>query len=167
MTNFWKDLWNTDCVLAIGGNPAENHPVSMVWINGAREKNGAKLVVVDPRINRTAAVADLYAPLRSGTDIVFLGGLMNYVIQNKLYNEEYVKYYTNALTLINPDFKGPVDLDGLFSGYDAEKRSYDGSDLAVPDRKAKGHREGEGPCHRRRAGRGEGNLGHQAGGESG
>ncbi len=127
MTNFWKDMWNSDCVLAIGGNPAENHPVSLYWINGARDKNSAKLIVVDPRINRTAAVADIYAPLRSGTDIVFLGGLINYTIQNKLYNEEYVKYFTNALTLINPEFKGPADLDGLFSGYNAEKRTYDGA----------------------------------------
>ena len=97
----------------------------MAWVNEARDKQGAKLIVVDPRFTRTAATADLYASLRSGTDIVFLGGLINYTIQNKLYNEEYVKYYTNALTLIEPDFQGPADLDGLFSGYDAEKREYD------------------------------------------
>jgi len=124
MTNDWMDLKNSDCMLVIGANPAENHPASMLWINAARS-HGAKLVVVDPRFNRTAATAELYASLRSGTDIIFLGGLINYTIQNKLYHEEYVKYYTNALTLINPDFKGPTDLDGLFSGYNAEKRSYD------------------------------------------
>ncbi len=124
MTNDWIDLKNSDCVLVIGGNPAENHPASIRWINKARER-GAKLVVVDPRFNRTAATADFYAPLRSGTDIVFLGGLINYVLENKLYNEEYVKYYTNALTLINPDFKGPADLDGYFSGFNPEKKTYD------------------------------------------
>lgn len=124
MTNDWVDLKNSDCIMAIGGNPAENHPASIHWVNKAREK-GAKLVVVDPRFNRTAAIADFYAPLRSGTDIVFLGGLINYVIQNKLYNEEYVKYYTNALTLINPDYKGPADLNGYFSGFNAEKKTYD------------------------------------------
>jgi len=97
----------------------------MAWVNEARDKQGAKLIVVDPRFTRTAATADLYASLRSGTDIVFLGGLINYTLQNKLYNEEYVKYYTNALTLTQPDFQGPADLDGLFSGYDAEKREYD------------------------------------------
>jgi formate dehydrogenase major subunit len=126
MTNDWMDIKNSDCILVIGGNPAENHPASLVWINDARD-HGAKLVVVDPRFNRTAATAELYAPLRSGTDIIFLGGLINYTIQNRLYNEEYVKYYTNALTLIHPDFKGPADLDGLFSGYSDEKRSYDGA----------------------------------------
>ena len=126
MTNDWVDLKNSDCILAIGGNPAENHPASFTWINKARE-NGAKLIVVDPRFNRTAATSNLYAPLRSGTDIVFLGGLMNYAIQNKLYNEEYVKYYTNALTLVNPDYKGPADLDGYFSGFNAEKKTYDGA----------------------------------------
>jgi len=126
MTNDWVDLKNSDCILAIGGNPAENHPASMAWVNKARE-NGAKLIVVDPRFNRTAATSNLYAPLRSGTDIVFLGGLMNYAIQNKLYNEEYVKYYTNALTLVNPDYKGPADLDGYFSGFNAEKKTYDGA----------------------------------------
>jgi formate dehydrogenase major subunit len=125
MTNDWTDIKNSDCILVLGANPAENHPASMLWVNQGRDKNNAKLIVVDPRFTRTAATADLYVRLRSGTDIVFLGGLINYTIQNKLYNEEYVKYYTNALTLINPDFQGPADLDGLFSGYDKEKRSYD------------------------------------------
>jgi formate dehydrogenase major subunit len=125
MTNDWVDVKNSDAVLVMGANPAENHPASMGWVNTARDKNGAKLIVVDPRFTRTAATADLYASLRSGTDIVFWGGLINYTIENKLYNEEYVKYYTNALTLINEDFKGPADLDGLFSGYDAENRKYD------------------------------------------
>ncbi|KPK48885.1 MAG: formate dehydrogenase, partial [Planctomycetes bacterium SM23_25] len=125
MTNDWTDIKNSDCILVPGANPAENHPASMSWVNEARDKNNAKLIVVDPRFTRTAATADLYVRLRSGTDIVFLGGLINYTIQNKLYNEEYVKYYTNALTLVQPDFQGPADLDGLFSGYDAAKRSYD------------------------------------------
>ena len=125
MTNDWIDVKNSDCVLVIGANPAENHPASMAWVNAARENNGAKLIVVDPRSTRTAATADFYARLRSGTDIVFLGALINYTLQNKLYNEDYIRYYTNALALINPDFKGPADLDGLFSGYDAENRKYD------------------------------------------
>jgi len=124
MTNDWLDIKNSDCVLVIGGNPAENHPASLLWINKARER-GAKLVVVDPRFTRTAATADLYAPLRSGTDIVFLGGLINYAIQNKLYNEAYVKAYTNALTLIHPDYKGPADLDGYFSGFNKDTKTYD------------------------------------------
>ena len=125
MTNDWVDIKNSDCILVIGANPAENHPASMRWVNEAREKNGAKLIVVDPRSTRTSATADLYARLRSGTDIVFLGALINYSLQNKLYNDDYIRYYTNALALINSDFKGPVDLDGFFSGYDAEKRKYD------------------------------------------
>jgi formate dehydrogenase major subunit len=125
MTNDWNDLKNTDCVLVIGGNPAENHPASMAWINKARDTRGAKLVVVDPRISRTAAVSDCYAPLRPGTDIAFLGGLMRYILENRLYQEEYVKAYTNALTRVHPDFKGPADLDGVFSGFDAGRGTYD------------------------------------------
>jgi formate dehydrogenase-N alpha subunit len=125
MTNDWTDIKNSDCILVLGANPAENHPASMSWVNTARDERGAKLIVVDPRFTRTAATADLYTFLRSGTDIVFLGGLINYALQNKLYNEEYVKYYTNALTLIQPDFQGPGELDGLFSGYDAQERAYD------------------------------------------
>jgi formate dehydrogenase major subunit len=125
MTNDWIDLKNSDCIFVFGGNPAENHPASMAWINRAREERGAKLVVVDPRVSRTAAVADLYAPIRPGTNIPFLGGVIRYALENRLYNEEYVRFYTNALTLIHPEFKGPADLDGVFSGFDAAKKTYD------------------------------------------
>ena len=125
MTNHWVDLKNSDAVLIIGGNPAENHPISFKWITAAMEERGAKLIVVDPRFNRSASKADLYAPIRSGTDIVFLGGLVNYVIQNKLYNEEYVRSFTNALTSISADYKGPAELDGYFSGFKQSNAAYD------------------------------------------
>jgi formate dehydrogenase-N alpha subunit len=127
MTNHWIDLKNSDVVFVIGGNPAENHPASMRWINKAREERRAKLVVVDPRLSRTAARADVYAPIRSGTDIVFLGGLIHHAISRRLFNEEYVRAYTNALTLVSDEFKGPAELDGFFSGFDREKRKYDGA----------------------------------------
>jgi len=130
MTNHWVDLKNSDCVLAIGCNPAENHPASMAWINRARDDRGAKLLVVDPRFTRTAAVADLYAPLRPGTDIAFVGGLIRYILENNLFHREYVVHYTNASFLVHPDFEGPADLDGYFSGYDPAKRSYDRSTWA-------------------------------------
>ncbi len=124
MTNHWVDLKNSDAILIIGGNPAENHPASFLWITKAMEERGAKLIVADPRFTRSAAKADVYAPLRSGTDIAFLGGLINYTLQNKLYNEEYVKAFTNALTLVNADYKGPADANGLFSGFSADSKSY-------------------------------------------
>jgi len=126
MTNHWIDLKNADVILAMGANPASNHPISMKWIMRAREK-GAKLICVDPRFSQTAAKADLYAPIRSGTDIAFLGGMISYILANDLYFKEYIVNYTNATFLVNPDFKGPSELDGLFSGYDAEKRKYDKS----------------------------------------
>jgi len=124
MTNHWIDLKNADVILAMGSNPASNHPISMKWIMRAREKGG-KLISVDPRFTQTSAKADLYAPLRSGTDIAFLGGMINYILEKNLYFKEYVVNYTNAAYLVSPDFKGPGELDGLFSGYNAEKRSYD------------------------------------------
>jgi formate dehydrogenase major subunit len=126
MTNHWIDLKNADVILVMGSNPAANHPVSMKWIMRAREK-GAKLICVDPRFSQTAAKADLYAPLRSGTDIAFLGGMIRYIIENNLYFREYLVNYTNASFLVNPDYKGPAELDGLFSGYNEEKRNYDKS----------------------------------------
>jgi formate dehydrogenase major subunit len=124
MTNDWVDLRNSDVILIIGANPASNHPAAFRWINDTRER-GAKLVVVDPAYTRSAATADVYAALRPGTDIVFLGAMINYALQNKLYNEEYIKAYTNALTLINPGFQDAADLDGVFSGYDQASHTYD------------------------------------------
>lgn len=123
MTNDWVDLRNSDVIFIIGANPASNHPASFTWINDTRER-GAKLIVVDPAFTRSAAVADVYAPIRPGTDIVFLGATINYAIQNEQYNAEYVKAYTNALTLVNPSYQGPADLDGLFSGFDAKNQTY-------------------------------------------
>ena len=117
MTNHWVDLKNADYILVIGSNCAENHPASMIWIHKAMDERNAKLIVVDPRFTRTASQADVYAPIRSGTDIAFFGGLMKYVMDNELYHKDYVVHYTNAATLINPKFKGPADLDGLFSGF--------------------------------------------------
>jgi len=124
MTNHWIDLKNADVVLVMGSNIAENHPIAMKWIMKARER-GAKLIVVDPRFTRTAAKADLYAPLRSGTDIAFLGGMIKYILDNNLYFREYVVNYTNAAYLVNPDFKMPGQLNGIFSGYDEKTRKYD------------------------------------------
>ena len=125
MTNHWIDIRNADVILVMGSNPAENHPISMKWVKEAREKRGAKLIVVDPRFTRTAAKADLYAPMRSGTDIAFLGGMIKYILDNNLYFKKYVTEYTNAPFLVNPDFKTAGDLNGLFSGYDQKTRKYD------------------------------------------
>ncbi len=112
MTNHWIDYQHSDVIMNIGGNTAENHPVSMKWIQKAMDK-GAKLITVDPRVTRTAALADVYAPIRPGTNTAFLSGLINYAIQNNKWHEEYVKHYTNAASLINPAFGYD---DGLFTG---------------------------------------------------
>jgi len=117
MTNHWIDLKNSDVFLITGSNAAENHPASMLWMNKARDERGAKMIVVDPRFTRSAAKADIYLPLRSGSDIAFFGGLMKYVLDNNLHHEEYVVHFTNAATLINPEFQDTEDLDGLFSGF--------------------------------------------------
>ena len=124
MTNHWIDIKNADVILVMGSNPASNHPISMKWVMKAKEK-GAKLIVVDPRFTQTAAKADVYAAMRSGTDIAFLGGMIKYILDNNLIFSEYVVKYTNAPFLVNPDFKGPADLNGLFSGYDEKTRKYD------------------------------------------
>ena len=119
MTNHWIDYRNSDVIMNIGGNTAENHPISMKWIQAAMDK-GCKLIVVDPRFTRTAAVADVYAPIRPGTNTAFLSGLINYAIVNNKYHEEYVKLFTNASSLIDPEFGYS---EGLFTG------AQDASDL--------------------------------------
>jgi len=122
MTNHFCDFKNADVILAIGSNNAENHPVTMAWVEEARAKGG-KYIVVDPRFTRSAALADIYAPLRSGTDLAFYGGLMKYIMDNDLWQKEYVTNYTNAAFLVNPGFKFD-EADGLFSGWDEATRSY-------------------------------------------
>jgi len=123
MTNHWNDFANADVILIMGSNPAENHPISFRWINKAIEK-GAKLVCVDPRFTKSAAKSHIYAPLRSGTDIAFLGGMIKYILENALIQKEYVVEYTNASFLIDEKYGFQ---DGLFSGYDAKGRKYDRS----------------------------------------
>ena len=121
MTNSWNDIKNADVILIMGGNAAEAHPCGFKWVTEAKSNNGAKLVVVDPRFTRSAAVADLYAPLRPGTDIAFLMGVINYLLSNDKIHHEYVKAFTNATYLVKDGFKFD---DGLFTGYDAAKRDY-------------------------------------------
>jgi formate dehydrogenase-N alpha subunit len=116
MTNGWTDIQNADVVLAMGGNPAENHPCGFKWVIEARRKRGAKLVSVDPRFNRTSAVADHYVPIRSGTDIAFLGGFIHHAIEKRRFHEDYVRLHTNALFLLEPGFE--LGEDGLFGGFD-------------------------------------------------
>ncbi len=124
MTNGWNDIKNADVVLVMGGNAAEAHPCGFKWVTEAKAHNGAKLIVVDPRFNRTASVADLYAPLRPGSDIAFLGGLINYLLTNNKIHNDYVRLFTNASYLVKDGFGFE---DGLFTGYNADKRDYDRS----------------------------------------
>jgi formate dehydrogenase major subunit len=122
MTNGWTDVANTDVVLVMGGNPAENHPVGFRFVMEAKRNRKAKLVVVDPRFTRTAAVGDCYVPIRAGSDIAFLGGLIHYALSRGLHHAEYVKLHTNGPFLIREGFGFE---DGLFTGWDEKKKAYD------------------------------------------
>jgi len=134
MTNHWADLQNSKVFLIEGSNCAENHVMSMRWIRKAQE-NGAKVIHVDPRFNRTSAIADIYARIRPGADIAFLNSVINYVLENKLYDEPYVRTHTNALYLSNDAFGFD---DGLFTGYDHEKHKYDNASWSYAlDKKTK------------------------------
>ena len=126
MTNHWIDIKNSDCILIMGSNAAENHPVSFKFVTEAQGK-GAKLISVDPRFTRTSSRADIYAAIRSGTDIAFLGGMIKYILDQSLFHREYVQYYTNAPFLVSDSFSFK---DGLFSGYDEKTRKYDKSQWA-------------------------------------
>jgi formate dehydrogenase major subunit len=122
MTNHWVDIKNADLILAMGGNAAEAHPCGFKWVTEAKAHNKARLIVVDPRFTRTASVADVYAPIRTGTDIVFLGGVIHYLLANDQIQHDYVRDYTDFTFLVREDFSFQ---DGLYSGYNPEKRSYD------------------------------------------
>ncbi len=123
MTNHWIDLRNSNCILVMGSNVAANHPIAMKWIQKAKDK-GATLISVDPRFTQTSARADIYTSLRSGTDIPFLGGMIKYIIDNDKIFKEYVVNYTNASFIVGDKYDFS---EGLFAGYNPEKRSYDKS----------------------------------------
>jgi formate dehydrogenase major subunit len=127
MTNHYIDFRNADVILNMGGNVAENHPVSFKWIQAAKDR-GATFIHVDPRFTRTSSKADIFVRLRSGTDIAFLGGMIKYILDNNLYDEFYVKNYTNASFIVNPRYNFD---DGLFSGYNPTLRAYDPSFWAL------------------------------------
>jgi len=124
MTNHWVDIKNADIVLIMGGNAAEAHPCGFKWVIEAKAHNKARLIVVDPRFTRSASVADVYAPIRTGTDIAFLGGVINYLLAEDKIQHEYVKSYTDFTFIVREDFAFE---EGLYSGYNPEKRSYDKS----------------------------------------
>ncbi len=123
-TTFQQDLANADCIVIMGSNMAENHPVGFQWVMEARER-GAKVIHVDPRFTRTSAMATKHVGIRAGSDIAFLGGIVNYILRNDAYFREYVEHYTNAPVIVRDDFADTEDLDGLFSGWDPGERAYD------------------------------------------
>ncbi len=137
MTNGWVDIKNADVILCMGGNPAENHPCGFKWVMEARRNRNAKVVAVDPRFTRTAAVADLYSPIRSGADVAYLLGIIRYAIDKKRYHEDYVRLHTNAPYIIGEKFGFT---DGLFSGFDDAKKEYDKTQWGYQaDEKTKGY----------------------------
>ena len=123
-TTAQQDLVNADAILIVGSSMAEAHPVGFRWVVRAREQ-GTTVIHVDPRFTRTSAMADIWVPLRAGSDIVFLGGLINYVLSRGLEFREYVAAYTNASVLIDERYQGPDELGGMFSGWNAETQAYD------------------------------------------
>ena len=125
MTNGWIDIKNADMMLIMGGNPAENHPCGFKWAIEAKRQRNARMIVVDPRFTRTAAVSDLFLQIRAGSDIAFLGGIINYALQNDRVAKEYLLNYTNAGFVVREGFKLPED--GLYSGFDPAKQTYDKS----------------------------------------
>jgi formate dehydrogenase major subunit len=123
MTNGWIDIKNTDMMLIMGGNPAENHPCGFKWAIEAKKTRNAKMIVVDPRFTRTAATSDLFLQIRAGADIAFLGGLINYAIQNNRIAKDYLLNYSSAALMVNEGFKLPED--GFYSGFDPATQTYD------------------------------------------
>ena len=135
-TTFPGDLQNSDCIVIEGSNMAEAHPVAFQWVMEAKAR-GATVIHVDPHFSRTSALADVFVPLRTGTDIAFLGGIINFVLEHERWFRDYVLAYTNASTIIDEDFRDTEDLDGVFSGfdplsgrYDYESWQYDGAPVA-------------------------------------
>ena len=135
-SDYQQDLQNSDCIVIMGSNMAENHPVGFQWVLEARER-GAEVIHVDPRFTRTSAMATKHVGIRAGADIAFLGGIVNYILSGERWFDEYVKRYTNAPVIIDEAFQDTEDLDGLFSGFDPETNTYDNSSWQYEGMEAK------------------------------
>ena len=140
------DIANSDCVMIMGSNMAENHPIAFRFVMQAKER-GATVIHADPRFTRTSALADIYAPVRAGSDIAFLGGIINYILEKDLWFKDYVLNYTNIANIITDEFQDTSELDGLFSGWDPETKSYQQSTWQyegepVPSNLAEHHSQG-------------------------
>ena len=130
-TTAQQDLANADCILIEGSSMAEAHPVGFRWVMKAKE-NGATIIHVDPRFSRTSALADIWVPIRAGTDIAFLGGLVSHVLENDLFFRDYVVHYTNASCILRDDYRDAEDRRaGFFSGWNEEQRAYSIRQLAL------------------------------------
>src|SRR4029453_458953 len=165
MTNGWIDNKNADVMLIMGGNPAENHPCGFKWPIEAKLHRNAKMIVVDPRFTRTAASADLFLQIRAGSDIAFLGGLINHAIAQNRIARAYVVSYTNASFIVQDGFKLPED--GLYSGFDPSTGAYDRSSWNYESASGgAGHGAGGAGSHAQGPAKPEGG-GHQAGGPAG
>ncbi len=161
-TTFQQDLQNSDCIVIMGSNMAECHPVGFQWVMEAKER-GATVIHVDPRFTRTSAVADIHVSLRAGSDIAFLGGIVNYILSNERDFRDYVARYTNAGTIVEDDFRDTEDLDGLFSGFDPETNTYDNTSWQykdLPTGGSAGVREVAHASGQTHGGRGESGGGH-------
>jgi formate dehydrogenase major subunit len=121
MTNHWRDIRHADLILVNGANPAEAHPVGFRWLMRAKLDRGAKIIHADPRFTRTSAVADRHLRIRTGTDVAYFGGLINYVLENNLYHKEYVEFATNAGLVVSPDYKFD---NGMFNGFNQQTGAY-------------------------------------------
>lgn len=170
-TTAQQSLHDADAIMIMGSSMAEQHPVGFQWVVAARER-GAKIIHVDPRFTRTSAMADIWVPLRAGSDILFLGAMINYVIQNNRYFHDYVVHYTNAPTLIREEFKDTEELGGVFSGlrvndkleneYDPSSWLYEGTEVKGADKLTSHHPAAGGHALRGQSG---GGHGHDRGGE--
>jgi formate dehydrogenase major subunit len=145
-TTAQQDLQNANAILIMGSSMAENHPVGFQWVMEARER-GAKIIHVDPRFTRTSAMADVWVPLRAGTDIIFLGGLIHYTLENSKEFRDYVVPYTNASTILRDDFRDTEDLDGLFSGWDEKSKKYSPETWLYKGTQPKKTKGGSSPGH--------------------
>ena len=139
-TTAQQDLAFADAILIMGSSMAENHPVGFQWVIEAREKNGAKVIHVDPRFTRTSAMSDYWLPLRAGSDLIFLGALIHYTIENDRWFRDYVVPYTNAAVIVREDFRDTEELDGVFSN--PETWLYPGAEAGGRDTGQRGEGQG-------------------------